>query len=1414
MEKDGTWGDNLVLLATANCYRTDIRVVSSLGREVFISPDCPVANTIPLVLGHIHEEHYVSLRLKHGTTADEEDSLVKGRHLSTTMISQGFKEPSRSLYKGPSESHGTGKGKRPLSSSGTPSPKKLRLLADTQEGTNNSVVVKLLKAAYNRRAQLRPLLWDNTLQLPLENVYARLKIVSRRKAGVQAEGNEVNLPDIFGASEKGEDVMTLVEGSPGIGKTTFCLKLAYDWANENAATTLTFPKFELVLLLKCRDIETDIMDAIVEQLLPEDVEDKTREKLLDFIRDIHNQERILIILDGLDELPQKSKHHVDKLLDRRILPFCYMVATTRQEKGIEVRKNFVFDILLQIEGFTENDSFEYIKKHFANVGPGHSSKGEMLIEEIKGNTLLHALRSNPLNLLLLCVIYEDYEGKLPSSRSALYQIIVRCLLRRYCAKHNLKAHEDDKVLENKFRKDILALGKLAWKCLLTDRYSFREEELTELESRNNNLVARELGLLYKEESLKRLAPQHEYCFLHKTFQEYLAASYIARKLREKRFNVFEHLTFDDLVTKYPQVFLFVCDILGEEARILFSQIGEELQSSGDWNWVECSKAVASFFIESFSKSGSAEKRAVALCSFIPFPLNVEIWPFLDLDWVPADEAMKINCEHFIPVLEACQSYSNLQQPVNVTVYRAHEFDDYHLSIIERALACCSKATTLSISTRKLSRELADFVFKGLFTITSLSEFALTVYLASSYDEALTVGKDLAANKTLTNVTFQLKGECSEAWINALETGLSADTPLTSVALRICGSMSDNATRALERLFSKKSLTSLSLIIYGDMQDSLAAAVGVGLSGQTFVKSLNLEVNGKLSRSSPHFLERGLLENRSLNNVRAFVYGEVPDNWHSLVKNLRLAERSQVSFAFHPDTCSTVAGNQVAQFRPVEVGDESVPEQRLTVNLWGELSSDGAQGLCETLILSPLSGLTLNVRGKLTEVSANCIARCLAKHKTLSSVTVVGELTNDISSIFQGLSDKLTVVVNKHDVPVVQGEPLERLGVSIDNPASLKTLLIQVKNARQDKLSVTINIPTDAIEGWRGCLRDCLSEDTIKALTLTINNHSSVTNDWMHGLGEGLAKNSTLKTLTLTINTYSDVSEDWMDYLSDCLAENTSLNALTLAVDHSLTVDLTDWVGSLGDVLGEITSLNALTLTINTYSDESGLYMHGVDYGLAKNTSLNALTLTINSYSDWIYDWAFYLHNGLAKNTSLNALTLTVNNYGDMGGVLIHRTGCGLADALGKNTSLNELTLTINNYSDVSGGDWMFGLGEGVAKNTSINTLTLTINNYGDHEVSCYWVGWLVDDLAEKKSLSTFNLTVNMCSKMIEDWLPRLCHALIRSESVTTLRLQVNNQCVTSGSHGYDFSKLLVNCRSLALLDLTVSFYGVADSSSA
>ena len=64
MEQDGTWGDHVILWAAANCYQIAIHVISSLPgySEVIIKPDCPFDQSRHLVLGHVHEVHYVSLQ--------------------------------------------------------------------------------------------------------------------------------------------------------------------------------------------------------------------------------------------------------------------------------------------------------------------------------------------------------------------------------------------------------------------------------------------------------------------------------------------------------------------------------------------------------------------------------------------------------------------------------------------------------------------------------------------------------------------------------------------------------------------------------------------------------------------------------------------------------------------------------------------------------------------------------------------------------------------------------------------------------------------------------------------------------------------------------------------------------------------------------------------------------------------------------------------------------------------------------------------------------------------------------------------------------------------------------------------------------------------------------------------------------
>ena len=1326
-----------------------------------------------------------------------------------------------------------------------------------------SVVVKLLKGEYKRRSQLRPLLWDNTIELPLDDVYTRLKIVSRRKADFRVDDNEVNVFDIFTALDKGEDVMTLVEGSPGIGKTTFCLKLAYDWAHGKIPVECSFPKFELMLLLKCRDIHNDIMESISEQLLPEDMEEKAKERLFNFIKDIHNQEKTLIILDGLDELPKDSERYVDKLLQRRILSFCYVLATSRQERGIDVRKKYGFDILLEIKGFTESDAFDYIRKHFKNVGPLHSSKGESLIKEIQENTLLHALRNNPLNLLLLCVIYEDYEGNLPSSRSELYQVIVLCLLRRHCAKHNLEAPKENSALEKQYEETILALGELAWLCLLSDRYCFRESELAALERRYKGLVCRHVGLLYKEESLRRLKPQHEYYFLHKTFQEYLAAAFIAHKLRGNQLRLFERLSFHELVKKYREVFLFVSGILGRDANILFTQIGEELKNWGEWEWFTCTQSgvvtmddrereddwydcdnddeedqgreAATFLTKSISETGHAEKMAETLCSYLPFPTHVQIY---------LDDPSKYDIYH---VLDSFRNFSNLQKPVWLTFRHRLRLNDSDYQTVVEYIQVCSELQTLSIFSPAMKSDLAIALRNGLSGNTTLSEFTLEVCGSIPCDAAVAIGELLASRKSLKNVKFLLRRVQGVAWVSAIETALSADTLLSSVSLRVHGSLSDTAVNGLGKLLSNESLTSFSLNIFGDMQDLLATIISKGMAQQPALKSLNIGIDGNLSHFAANVLEKGLLENRTLKDLKISVRGRVPDNWQALTERVRLGNKALVTLSVYPGSCRRITHNQLAYFCPGPDVDENglQTKQHLTVVLWGEMSSDGAEALFEALVLSPLTSLTLKVHGKLTYTVANCIARYIRRHKTLCSMTidVWGELDPETGAVLQGLSDNhVNVEVNVHDVCVVPDESCNFLDVCIDSIESLSSVLNAIKDTREEKIKLKIINDDGASKEWTHLVGDALAKNkTVTALDVTINNLIiSTTADLGKDLGESLLKSSSLTVLNLAINNYGNMAKGWECRLVNCLAKVTSLTTLSLGIeDHGAQSTAEE---SLGDSLMGMTSLSTLSVVING-SNLDEFWSCFLRNCLVENTSLSILCVTVNyddednnnnendnendndddndnddendndsldsfRHSDDVEEpeyWYKGLANGLARTASLNELTLTIKDQ-TLTRPCWEESVC---EGMAENETVTTLTVTVSSDDDYHFCEmWALFLNTGLAKNKSLTTLTLTMNLCSEGKRLKGWDPfWFRNMHPGNPSFPTLNLTINICGKATEDWLPYICCLLVNRSSLTTFRLNVNNHCATNESRIYDFSKLRLKCRSLFSFERTVTFYG-------
>ena len=393
----------------------------------------------------------------------------------------------------------------------------------------------------------------------LEEIFTRLIMRNKDKTRGTLAEKVVEMSAIFQPHENCSNPRAvLIEGDPGMGKTTYCNKLAFDWATGKAGTD--FLKFKLVLLVRCCDINSNLQDAIAAQVLPSDIEEEEREKFFDFIK--HNQSNVLLVLDGLDELPSGKLPELQDIIKGKstMLHKCPLVFTARHEAGIEVVK--YCDTLLEIEGFTSTDASEFIKKFFEGKGEQGAKTAQNLLDKLEEDQSLKELIANPLNIALICLLCEDSEGKLPESKTKLYWEIVEDVLRRYKKKKNLPETSKNVIEEHKSR--LKQLGLIAWKALLENKKFF---EKNQLESHTDDVPG--FGFLSWQRGSSRRKPHPQYSFVHKSFEEWFASFYLCCQLMCGEMSP-EDLGGDERYfsehADLKQVLLFTCGILAEESE--------------------------------------------------------------------------------------------------------------------------------------------------------------------------------------------------------------------------------------------------------------------------------------------------------------------------------------------------------------------------------------------------------------------------------------------------------------------------------------------------------------------------------------------------------------------------------------------------------------------------------------------------------------------------------------------------------------------------------------------------------------------------------------------------------------------------------------------------------------------------------
>ena len=261
--------------------------------------------------------------------------------------------------------------------------------------------------------------------------------------------------DIF----KGKPTRMLVYGRPGIGKSTFCKKAAYDWSK---ALKEILMNFSILLLIKLRDVcdVENIRDVLCASKLVASDGPTSVDGLYDYV--VKMQDKVLLILDDYDEYScAKERSPILEIWKGEQLRDCHVIVTTRQLKCDELRGPS--HVQLEIQGFKSWErKLTFARKFMA--GEEDLDEFNLYLEEKD----LDDMAEIPLLLLMLCSLWKEkrHEG-LPKSRADIFTQFIQTML-----DHKGESQQPmpmQKVTSTKAREDLSNLGTVAFEALLQDR---------------------------------------------------------------------------------------------------------------------------------------------------------------------------------------------------------------------------------------------------------------------------------------------------------------------------------------------------------------------------------------------------------------------------------------------------------------------------------------------------------------------------------------------------------------------------------------------------------------------------------------------------------------------------------------------------------------------------------------------------------------------------------------------------------------------------------------------------------------------------------------------------------------------------------------------------------------------------------
>ena len=340
---------------------------------------------------------------------------------------------------------------------------------------------------------------------------------------------KIDYTDILKPDGDREMDFVLMEGRPGVGKTTLAQKLCYEWVKNKM-----LGEFNLVLFVQLRDFSQDDNPTLGDLLLYENPTVKA--EVTSYIEKTDGK-GVLFILEGWDELPlplrqitkAKKASVFVKLIRRVYLTQATILVTSRHvaTKDFHVTLQNLVSRFVEVLGLTSTDIRDFIKSYINDI-----VKSSDLICQLQDRPHIESMCYIPLNCQIVCELFVKQRGELPTTITKIYSQLIMSYLHRSI--DNMEYFDSFADIPQKDQTTFNAICKLAFEGIIRYKLVFSQKEISDIAGIEFSETFDGFGLFQAVQSFTIQGSIKSFHFNHLTFQEYLAAYHISKHMEPSK----------------------------------------------------------------------------------------------------------------------------------------------------------------------------------------------------------------------------------------------------------------------------------------------------------------------------------------------------------------------------------------------------------------------------------------------------------------------------------------------------------------------------------------------------------------------------------------------------------------------------------------------------------------------------------------------------------------------------------------------------------------------------------------------------------------------------------------------------------------------------------------------------------------